>query len=85
MYSWGYGDMLALGHGKDKDEPTPRKLLFEEAKSNGRVAISQVMAMDREMLVLLDIWAEYVPYQTREADRRGQFHVRYFLAHTRFD
>jgi hypothetical protein len=24
VYSWGYGDMLALGHGKDADELTPR-------------------------------------------------------------
>ncbi len=24
VYTWGYGDMLALGHGKDKDEATPK-------------------------------------------------------------
>ena len=24
VYSWGYGDMLALGHGKDRDENRPR-------------------------------------------------------------
>eukprot|EP01041_Mallomonas_annulata_P006089 gene6089-12293_t len=32
VYSWGYGDMLALGHGKDKDEPTPKRLNFKDAK-----------------------------------------------------
>lgn len=26
VYSWGYGDMAALGHGKEKDEYRPRKL-----------------------------------------------------------
>ena len=24
VYSWGYGDMLALGHGKEKDEMVPK-------------------------------------------------------------
>jgi len=32
LYSWGYGDMLALGHGKDNDEPEPRKVSFSKAK-----------------------------------------------------
>ena len=26
VYSWGYGDMLALGHGKEKDEDAPKKI-----------------------------------------------------------
>ena len=32
IYSWGYGDMLALGHGVEKDEPTPRKINLSKAK-----------------------------------------------------
>lgn len=28
VYTWGYGEMLALGHGKDKDEQEPKKLNF---------------------------------------------------------
>jgi regulator of chromosome condensation len=30
VYSWGFGDMLALGHGKEKDEPVPKKLSFQK-------------------------------------------------------
>jgi regulator of chromosome condensation len=26
LYSWGFGVMLQLGHGEDKDEPLPRKI-----------------------------------------------------------
>jgi len=26
IYTWGYGDMGALGHGEDKDEYNPKKL-----------------------------------------------------------
>ncbi len=32
VYSWGYGEMLALGHGKEKDELLPKRLNFEAAK-----------------------------------------------------
>lgn len=35
VYTWGYGDMLALGHGKEQDEPTPRKLNFSAGASVG--------------------------------------------------
>jgi alpha-tubulin suppressor-like RCC1 family protein len=31
IYSWGYGDMLALGHGKERDELVPKKLNFEKS------------------------------------------------------
>ena len=31
MYTWGYGDLLALGHGKECDEPTPKKVNFKKA------------------------------------------------------
>ncbi|KAJ1401107.1 regulator of chromosome condensation like protein putative [Ochromonadaceae sp. CCMP2298] len=41
VYSWGYGDMLALGHGKDEDERLPRKLNFSKAKINN-ITITQV-------------------------------------------
>jgi regulator of chromosome condensation len=29
VYSWGYGDMLALGNGKEKDEDMPKKIKTE--------------------------------------------------------
>ena len=32
LYTWGYGDMLALGHGEEKDEPLPKKLNFAKGK-----------------------------------------------------
>jgi regulator of chromosome condensation len=32
VYSWGYGDMMALGHGEEADEPVPKKLNFKSAK-----------------------------------------------------
>jgi regulator of chromosome condensation len=41
VYSWGYGDMLALGHGKEKDEPTPKKLNFKNAKIDN-ITVTQV-------------------------------------------
>ena len=30
VYTWGYGDMSALGHGKDKDEYRPMKLKLKD-------------------------------------------------------
>jgi regulator of chromosome condensation len=41
VYTWGYGDMLALGHGQEKDEVTPRKINFTKAKI-GHIAVTQV-------------------------------------------
>ena len=32
IYSWGYGEMLALGHGVEKDEYAPKKVNFDKAK-----------------------------------------------------
>lgn len=28
VYSWGYGDMSALGHGKDEDVYRPKRMKF---------------------------------------------------------
>lgn len=36
VYSWGYGDMLALGHGKEQDEFKPRKINMSKASSVDR-------------------------------------------------
>ena len=33
VYSWGYGDLVALGNGKDQDEPIPKKLNLAKAKN----------------------------------------------------
>jgi len=41
VYSWGYGDMLALGHGRDRDEPTPKRLNFKDAKLDN-ITVKQV-------------------------------------------
>ena len=35
LYTWGYGDMLALGHGSDKDEKVPRKINISKANLSG--------------------------------------------------
>ena len=32
VYSWGYGDLLALGNGKDQDEPVPKTINLAKAK-----------------------------------------------------
>ena len=32
VYSWGYGDMLALGHGLEQDEPVPRRINWNKCK-----------------------------------------------------
>lgn len=42
VYSWGYGDMLALGHGEEKDEFLPKKINFAKAQGVGRIAVTQV-------------------------------------------
>lgn len=41
VYSWGYGDMLALGHGDERDENTPRRLNFSKSKI-GNISVSKV-------------------------------------------
>mmetsp|Transcript_13263 Transcript_13263/g.18178 ORF Transcript_13263/g.18178 Transcript_13263/m.18178 type:complete len:552 (+) Transcript_13263:2-1657(+) len=42
VYTWGYGDMLALGHGEEKDETLPRKLNFDKAKKFKHITVTQV-------------------------------------------
>ena len=41
VYSWGYGDMLALGNGEEKDETIPKKINLAKSKL-GNLTISQV-------------------------------------------
>jgi regulator of chromosome condensation len=41
VYSWGYGEMLQLGHGEEKDETLPKKLNFAKAKIKN-INITQV-------------------------------------------
>jgi len=38
VYSWGYGDMSALGHGKDADENRPRKMRVDVEGKVHRIA-----------------------------------------------
>jgi len=42
VYSWGYGDMLALGHGEERDEPLPKKLNFSAAIGVKTIRVTQV-------------------------------------------
>jgi len=35
VYTWGYGDLYALGHGVDKDEYRPRKLDVKRGMKDG--------------------------------------------------
>lgn len=35
IYSWGYGDMLALGHGVERDEALPKKLNLSKVIADG--------------------------------------------------
>jgi regulator of chromosome condensation len=41
VFTWGYGDMLALGHGDEQDEILPRKLNFNRAKIKN-ITITQI-------------------------------------------
>jgi len=41
VYTWGYGDTMALGHGKDADENTPKKINFSKAQVNN-ITVTQV-------------------------------------------
>ena len=41
VYSWGYGDMLALGHGDERDENMPRRLNFSKSKI-GNISVTKV-------------------------------------------
>ena len=34
LYTWGFGEMLALGHGNENDEKTPRKLVLKEQSNS---------------------------------------------------
>ena len=42
VYTWGYGDMLALGHGFERDEPLPKRINFSKAKIGGTINVTQV-------------------------------------------
>lgn len=41
IYSWGYGDMLALGHGLEQDELLPKRINFSKAKIRN-ITVTQV-------------------------------------------
>jgi regulator of chromosome condensation len=49
VYTWGYGDMNALGHGKDDDEYLPKKINFEKAKIKN-IRVTQVRDMRYELI-----------------------------------
>ena len=46
VYSWGYGDMNALGQGNSNDVTVPRRISFEAAGFKpSAVTVSQVIAL----------------------------------------
>jgi regulator of chromosome condensation len=48
VYSWGYGDMLALGHGKEQDEFKPKKINFAKSASVERgSSVGQIVQVSR--------------------------------------
>ncbi|TMW65848.1 hypothetical protein Poli38472_003613 [Pythium oligandrum] len=51
IYSWGYGDMLALGNGKEQDEPRPRQVDWTKTKF-GKADILQIDAGGQHSAVL---------------------------------
>ncbi|RLN93820.1 hypothetical protein BBJ28_00018213, partial [Nothophytophthora sp. Chile5] len=51
IFSWGYGDMLALGNGLDQDENKPRELDWTKAKF-GKAEILQIEAGGQHSAVL---------------------------------
>ena len=40
VYSWGYGDMMALGHGRDRDENIPKLMKIDEKKFPGATVVT---------------------------------------------
>ena len=46
LYSWGYGDMLALGHGVEKDETAPRRVAFGTHAKKNPVKLSGISGLD---------------------------------------
>ena len=48
VYSWGYGDMNALGHGIEQDEPEPKKIAFK--KKTGIEKVTQVLDATRDSM-----------------------------------
>ena len=51
IFSWGYGDMLALGHGKEQDESRPKQLDWSQTLF-GTAKIIQVEAGGQHSAVL---------------------------------
>ncbi len=44
VYSWGYGDMLALGHNSDKDEKYPKKINMDKIKNSKLITVHSLDA-----------------------------------------
>ena len=51
VYSWGFGEELALGHGEEKDEIRPRKMNFETAGISN-MKITQVIGGGQHSAIL---------------------------------
>ena len=55
VYSWGYGDMLALGHGKEKDEDAPKKIPMDKAKLGSSACVHQIACGGQHSALLASI------------------------------
>jgi len=54
LYSWGYGDMNQLGHGKDGDENTPKKLNFKK-KEFSKITVLQIAGGGQHSAIIGDV------------------------------
>ena len=56
VYSWGYGDMLALGHGEERDEMVPRAINLARAKvTGGQLTVTQVSAGGQHSAIIGEV------------------------------
>lgn len=54
VYTWGYGDMNALGHGREDDEFLPKKINFEKAKIKN-IKVTQVAGGGQHSAVIGEV------------------------------
>ena len=54
VYAWGYGDLLALGSGKERDEPVPKQINFSKSKIDS-ITITQIAAGGQHSIIIGNI------------------------------
>ena len=67
VFSWGYGDMLALGHGLERDEKHPREIdlgkVYVKGGGNGGGGSSCLKAED---ILTVDAGWQHSMFLTRQ-------------------